>query len=144
MKILLFAILLFTFANIVSAQPIFIALTGERAITKVKDIKDVDITKMGKPCGDYFLYEEAKNTDGTFRRVLSFKVPVTNQDASTSIPNGFIRTLFEKIIIKLDYKIDAPTAEWGMVGPVGRMNADYLIRISPKDESAASCLVASP
>ena len=147
MKILLFGILLFTFVNIASAQPIFIPLKGERAITRVKDIKkedvDIDITKMGKPCGEYFLYDEVKDTDGSFKHLVSFKVPVTNQDANTSFPQGFIRASFNEIIIKLEDKIETPTAEWSLIGPIGREHLNYIIRISHKALLEANCLSPS-
>lgn len=149
MKILLFGILFFTFANVVSAQPIFTYLKGERAITKIQDIKkegvNVDLTKK-KPCGEYFLYEDIKYPDGSFKRSVSFKVPVTSQDANTSIPNGFIGAWLDEIIIRdMGWNDnETPTAEWGIIGPVGHIGGNYIIRISHKDYLAASCLSASP
>ena len=148
MKILLFGILFFSFCAAVSAQPIFIRLKGERAITGVKDIKKedvaVDLTKMGKPCGEYFLDEEIRNPDGSVKHLVSFKVPVTAQDANTSLRQGFIRAWLDEIIIKLDDKIEVPTAEWSIIGPIGHVSGNYIIRISPKGFLAAGCLSASP
>jgi hypothetical protein len=128
---------LLTATTSVSSQHIFRPWIGERAVEMVRDIdKRYDISKMGAPCGEYFLYEELGD-----QQVVTLKVPVTKQEerqATTSL----VRIDRRLIDVELDDAKWVPTAEWqdgdGAAGGVPRR---LVIRIARRDFEAAACLL---
>src|SRR5215471_5148559 len=93
MRILPLGLLLFILCSTVSAQPIFIPFKGEREILKIEDIKNIDIAKMGKRCGNYFLYERIAD-----QRVISFEAPNRPEDRPGTI--SFVRIVIENVMVK--------------------------------------------
>ncbi len=138
MKFILIGVFLFALSGAASAQPIFKAFEGAREIIKVQDIKkeDADTTKLGKPCGDYFLYEQVKNTDMTTTEVVSFQVPISTQERNSGI-SSFIRVVIKALIIEYDDKLERPTAEWKLNDQYSRQ---IVVKISNKDFEASDCL----
>ncbi|MDQ4121133.1 MAG: hypothetical protein M3209_06780 [Acidobacteriota bacterium] len=140
MRIFLLALLLFASYNVVSAQPIFRPFKGEREIRKVRDInkEEIDITKKGDLCGEYFLYQVIGD-----QKIVSFQVPGAEDDKPGVVT--FNRVDVRRLIIKLDEdKIKIPTAEFYLETETnGSTNKKFIIRISKNDYETAGCLFES-
>jgi hypothetical protein len=104
----------------------------------VRDIAEQDlISKMGEPCGEYFLYEEVGD-----QKILTFKVAVTKKEkrlATTSL----VRIVTRLIDLELDDKRMAPTAEFISPGIESGERWRVKIRISSRDFEAADCIPGS-
>jgi hypothetical protein len=132
--------MLFAFYGSITAQPIYIGFNGERQIRKVADMKKEvpQIIKRTSPCGDYFLAEVIKESNGKFQKIIYFAVPRLASDNAAT-------TWFEMIVprllkIKIDNQIKIPTAEWDIPKKDGQK---VIIRMSKKDYQAANCISQS-
>ncbi len=135
MKIILFGLLLFVLFSSVSAQPIFISPPAGRTLMNLNDLKkeELDVTKFGKPCGDYFLFEIIANNDGAYDEIISLDETRANGDRPGT--SYFFRFKRDSISVKLDDKVKIPTAEWSFKG-----RQQIIIMMSVKDYLQADCL----
>ena len=119
-----------------SAQRPHRPFSGERGIEMVGDIAEKDlISKMGEPCGEYFLFEEIGD-----QQVLTFKVPVTKKEERVAT-NSLLRININLIVIELDDEKVVPTAKYLRTGlEPGESGPKLMIRISRRDYEAAECL----
>jgi hypothetical protein len=102
-------------------------------------VRDIDqrygISKMGAPCGEYFLYEEIAD-----QQVVTLKVPVTKKEERLAT-TALVRIDRRLTEIKLDDSKGVPTAEWRhRDNAAGRVQRRLIIRISRHDFEAATCL----
>ena len=118
-----------------SAQPIYRPFSGERGIEMVRDIAEKElISRMGEPCGEYFLFEEIGE-----QKVLTFKVPITKREEREAT-NSLVRVDIRLIVIELDDEKIVPTAEYERSGLEPGERGKLMIRISRRDYEGAECL----
>ncbi len=107
MKVLFLSVLVFGLYKAVSAQPIFIPFEGRREAIKVADFTpgEINLLKTGKPCGQYFSYEEVAD-----QKIVSFKVPTSEAESRKGV-NDFNRVGLKLLKIKIDNKLKIPVIE---------------------------------
>ena len=131
------SLLFFAFYGASAAQSIFLPFKGQRELKKVKNMK-TDLSRVGKPCGDYFTYEAVRD-----QRVLSFEVSLPAEEERTAVLS-FYRLDLRLIRFKTDDGAKIPTAEFS--SPLGGTMAgrpQLIVRISKNDYKAANCLPKS-
>jgi len=141
MRIFHICLTIFIFYGAASAQFIFIPFEGERKIADIQEIKkeNADVSKLGKPCGNYLLYQEIGEDAETTQKIVSFMVPVTKDEKSKGT-NSFIRIVLKALVIKFDDELTNPTAEWKKNDQNYRQ---IILRISKTDFESAKCLSKS-
>ena len=118
-----------------SAQRPHRPFSGERGIEMVRDIAEKDlISRMGEPCGEYFLFEEIGD-----QKVLTFKVPITKKE-ERGATYSLVRIDISLIVIELDDEKIVPTAKYLKTGVEPGERPKLMIRISSRDYEAAGCL----
>ena len=138
MRIFQIYLIIFVFVGAASAQSIFIPFEGERKIANIEELKMeiTDISRLGKPCGDYFFYQVVGDSPETTQKVVSFLVPVSKEESSKGT-NSFISIVLKGLIIEFNDELKYPTAEWK------KNDRDYrqiILRISKTDFEASKCL----
>ena len=141
MKVLFFTILFFGICNAVAAQPIFIPFEGRREAVKTVEFtpKEAEILKTGKPCGQYFSYEEVAD-----QKIVTFKVSVSDAENAQGI-YGFNHIGLNLLKIKIDNKLRIPLIEYkkpeiDSQTKIPLIKKLFVIRLSARDFREAVCL----
>jgi hypothetical protein len=141
MRIFHICLAIFIFYGAASAQFIFIPFEGEWQLATIEDMKkeNVDVSKLGKPCGKYFLYEEAFGSDNSVQKILTFKVSISKEEKKRGA-ESLVRSGLKILGFEFNDELKSPTAAWKK-GDAGK--GKMILRISRADYEAAECLPKS-